>query len=75
MLDYVQDLRLDTMGRMDDVKMLIFKGLRTEEIVTLLRLNIKTVENHKTALFATYGVKSSIALFRQCFLLGEREEQ
>jgi DNA-binding NarL/FixJ family response regulator len=74
MPDSAQDLRLDTTGRMDDVKLLIFKGLRTREIADHLRLSIKTVENHKTALFATYGVKSSIALFRQCFLLGELDK-
>jgi DNA-binding NarL/FixJ family response regulator len=71
MPDGKQDLRLDTTGRMEDVKLMVFKGLRTKEIADLLRLSIKTVENHKTALFATYGVKSSLALFRQCFLLGE----
>jgi DNA-binding NarL/FixJ family response regulator len=75
MPDSAQDLRLDTTGRMDDVKLLIFKGLRTREIADLLRLSIKTVENHKTALFATYGVKSSLALFRQCFLLGELDKE
>jgi DNA-binding NarL/FixJ family response regulator len=75
MPDSTQDLRLDTTGRMDDVKLLIFKGLRTKEIADLLRLSIKTVENHKTALFAAYGVKSSsLALFRQCFLLGELDK-
>jgi DNA-binding CsgD family transcriptional regulator len=75
MPDSAQDLRLDTTGRMDDVKLLIFKGLRTREIADMLLLSIKTVENHKTALFATYGVKSSIALFRQCFLLGELNKE
>jgi DNA-binding CsgD family transcriptional regulator len=75
MPDCTQDLRLDTTGRMDDVKLLIFKGLRTKEIADVLLLSIRTVENHKTALFATYGVKSSIALFRQCFLLGELNKE
>jgi DNA-binding NarL/FixJ family response regulator len=74
MPDSAQDLRLDATGRMDDVKLLIFKGLRTREIADVLLLSIKTVENHKTALFATYGVKSSLALFRQCFLLGELDK-
>jgi DNA-binding NarL/FixJ family response regulator len=72
--DAMPELRLDTTGRMEDVKLLIFKGLRTKEIADTLRLSIKTVENHKSALFVTYGVKSSIALFRQCFLLGELDK-
>jgi DNA-binding NarL/FixJ family response regulator len=72
--DAMPELRLDTTGRMEDVKLLIFKGLRTGEIADVLRLSIKTVENHKSALFVTYGVKSSIALFRQCFLLGELDK-
>jgi DNA-binding NarL/FixJ family response regulator len=74
MPDSTQDLRLDPTGRMEDVKLLIFKGLRTREIADSLRLSIKTVENHKTALFAAYGVKSALALFRQCFLLGELDK-
>jgi DNA-binding CsgD family transcriptional regulator len=74
MPDSTQDLRLDATGRMEDVKLLIFKGLRTREIADALRLSIKTVENHKTALFAAYGVKSALALFRQCFLLGELDK-
>jgi DNA-binding NarL/FixJ family response regulator len=72
--DAIPELRLDTTGRMEDVKLLIFKGLRTKEIADALRLSIKTVENHKSALFIAYGVKSSIALFRQCFLLGELDK-
>jgi DNA-binding NarL/FixJ family response regulator len=72
--DAMPELRLDTTGRMEDVKLLIFKGLRTKEIADMLRLSIKTVENHKSALFVTYGVKSSIALFRQCFLMGELDK-
>jgi DNA-binding NarL/FixJ family response regulator len=69
--DGMGDVRLDTTGRMEDVKLLIFKGLRTRDIADLLRLSIKTVENHKSALFVMYGVRSSLELFRQCFLLGE----
>jgi DNA-binding NarL/FixJ family response regulator len=48
--DAMPELRLDTTGRMEDVKLLICKGLRTKEIVDMLRVSIKTVENHKTAL-------------------------
>jgi DNA-binding NarL/FixJ family response regulator len=72
--DAMPELRLDTTGRMEDVKLLIFKGLRTKEIADAPRLSVRTVENHKSALFVTYGVKSSIALFRQCFLLGELDK-
>jgi DNA-binding NarL/FixJ family response regulator len=72
--DDMPELRLDTTGRMEDVKLLIFKGLRTKEIADALRLSIRTVESHKSALFIAYGVKSSIALFRQCFLLGELDK-
>jgi DNA-binding CsgD family transcriptional regulator len=72
--DAPPELRLDPTGRGEDVKLLIFKGLRTREIADTLRLSIKTVENHKTALFAAYGVHSALALFRQCFLLGELDK-
>jgi DNA-binding NarL/FixJ family response regulator len=72
--DVMPELRLDTTGRQEDVKLLILRGKKTKEIATMLRLSVKTVENHKTALFAAYGVKSALELFRQCFLLGELDK-
>jgi DNA-binding NarL/FixJ family response regulator len=72
--DTAAEPRLDSTGRGEEVKLLIFKGLRTKEIADTLRLSVKTVENHKTALFAAYGVHSALALFRQCFLLGELDK-
>jgi DNA-binding NarL/FixJ family response regulator len=73
--DVFPELRLDTTGRQEDVKLLICRGKRTEEIADILNVSIKTVENHKTALFQSYGVKSALELFRQCFLLGELDDE
>jgi DNA-binding NarL/FixJ family response regulator len=69
--DGMPEVRLDMTRRMEEVKQLICKGMRTKEIADMLGLSVRTVDIHKSALFAAYGVNSSIALFRQCFMLGE----
>jgi DNA-binding NarL/FixJ family response regulator len=73
--DVFPELRLDTTGRQEDVKTLICRGKKTKEIAAMLRLSVKTVENHKTSLFASYGVRSSMELYRQCYLLGELDDE
>jgi DNA-binding NarL/FixJ family response regulator len=73
--DVMPELRLDTTGRQEDVKTLICRGKGTEEIADILKLSVKTVENHKTALFHSYGVRSSMELFWQCYQLGELDKE
>jgi DNA-binding NarL/FixJ family response regulator len=72
--DCMPEVRLDTTGRQEDVKLLILRGKKTKEIAAVLSLSVKTVENHKTALFENYGVKNALELFRKCFLLGELDD-
>jgi DNA-binding NarL/FixJ family response regulator len=72
--DVMPEPRLDAMGRLEDVKHLIFKGKKTKEIAAILKVSKKTVENHKTVLFKRYGVKTALELFRICYLLGELDK-
>jgi DNA-binding NarL/FixJ family response regulator len=73
--DVMPNVRLDPTGRQDDVKHLIFMGKRTKEIAAILKVSIKTVEDHKSALFKSYGVSGVLELFRQCYLLGELDRE
>jgi DNA-binding NarL/FixJ family response regulator len=65
------EVRIDTTARQEDVKRLILDSKSSREIADILGISIKTVEIHKKALFTSYGVKNSLELFRQCFLLNE----
>ncbi len=51
-------------ARETEVAMLLVQGLRQEEIARRLSLSAKTVNTHKTRLFAKIGVRDSIALAR-----------
>lgn len=51
-------------ARETEVTMLLVQGLRQEEIARRLNLSAKTVNTHKTRLFAKIGVRDSIALAR-----------
>jgi DNA-binding NarL/FixJ family response regulator len=68
-----KELRLDITGRMEDIKHLICEGKGNKQIAKLLGVSVKTVETQKTALFAMYGVKNALELFRYCLMLGEVE--
>ena len=51
-------------ARETEVAMLLVQGLRQEEIARRLSLSAKTVNTHKTRLFAKIGVRDSITLAR-----------
>ncbi|GHV33592.1 hypothetical protein AGMMS4952_25620 [Spirochaetia bacterium] len=69
--DDTPELRMDSTARQEDVKRLIWAAKKGKEIANILGVSIKTVEIHKKALFANYGVENCLELNRQCFLLGE----
>jgi DNA-binding NarL/FixJ family response regulator len=73
--DVMPEVRLDPTGWQEDVKRLILMGKKTKEIAAILKVSVKTVEDHKTALFESYGVSNVLELFRQCFLLGELDKE
>jgi DNA-binding NarL/FixJ family response regulator len=75
MPDIMPEVRYTNTDRQEQIKYLIFRGLRNNEIAEILRLSVKTVELHKHYLFQNYGVKSSLELFRQCYLLGELDDK
>ncbi|GHV80743.1 hypothetical protein AGMMS49944_25340 [Spirochaetia bacterium] len=69
--DNKPELRVYTTAREDDVKRLMWKCRNSKEIALILGMGVKTVETHKTALFANYGVANVSEFNRQCLLLGE----
>ncbi|GHV77119.1 hypothetical protein AGMMS49942_19400 [Spirochaetia bacterium] len=69
--DNKPELRVYTTAREEDVKRLMWKCMKSKEMALVLGIGVKTVESHKTALFANYGVDSVSAFNRQCLLLGE----
>jgi len=69
--DVMPEIRLDATAKQEEVKQFIFHGFKAAAIAKSMGISIKAVEFHKAAIFAQYGVKTVLELFRACVLSGE----
>jgi DNA-binding NarL/FixJ family response regulator len=69
--DAMPEIKLDATVRQEEVKRFIFRGFKAAEIAKCMGISIKTVEFHKAAIFAQYGVETVLEFYRVCVLSGE----